>query len=142
MRLDVSVNMFVHQAITNKKITIFGGDQIRPNIHIMDLCRVFLFFLKKKNDPGFYNAGFENLKIIEIGNKIKKYLNCEIKTIKQTNDPRSYRQDSTKLLRAGFEPKFNVNFAIKELIENFKLKKIKVSKNFFRVKFMKKIFKK
>ena len=62
--------------------------------------------------------------------------------IKKSNDPRSYRQDSTKLLRAGFEPKFNVNFAIKELIENFKLKKIKVSKNLFRVKFMKKIFKK
>ena len=142
MRLDVSVNMFVHQAIKKKIITIFGGNQIRPNIHIIDLCRVFLFFLTKNQKPGFYNAGFENLKIIEVAKKIKNHLKCKIKIIKQTNDSRSYRQDSTKLLRLVFRPKFNVDYAIKELVHNFKLKKIKVSNNFFRVKFMKKIFNK
>lgn len=142
MRLDVTVNMFVHQAIKKKIITIFGGNQIRPNIHIIDLCKVFLFFLTENQKPGFYNAGFENLKIIEVANKIKKYLKCKIKIIKQTNDPRSYRQDSTKLLRLGFKPQFNVEYAIKELIYNFKSKKIKVSNNYFRVKLMKKLFKK
>ncbi len=141
MRLDVSVNMFVHQALFKKKITIFGGNQIRPNIHIIDLCRVFIFFIKKNLKTGFYNAGFENLKIYEIAKKISNYTNCKIKIIKETKDPRSYRQDSSKLLKEGFKPKFNVDVAIKELITCFKLKKIRVSQNFFRVKFMKKIFK-
>ena len=138
MRLDVSVNMFVHQALQKKIITIFGGNQIRPNIHIVDLCRVFTFFIKKNLKTGFYNAGFENLKIYEIAKKINNYTNCKIKVIKQIKDPRSYRQDSTKLLKTGFKPNFNVDIAIKELITCFKLKKIKISQNFFRVKFMKK----
>ena len=143
MRLDVSVNMFVYQAISKRIIKIFGGKQIRPNIHIIDLCRIFSLFLKKNLKPGFYNAGFENLKIIEIAKKIKNFTHCKIKVIKQTNDPRSYKQDSTKLLRTGFKPKFNVNYAIQELVNNFKEKKIKVSENFFRVKFIKKkLFKK
>ena len=74
----------------------------------------------------------------EIAKKINNYTNCKIKMTKQTKDPRSYRQDSSKLLKTGFKPKFNVDMAIKELITCFKLKKIKISQNFFRVKFMKK----
>jgi len=66
MRLDVSVNMFTFQALKFKSMTVFGGDQIRPNIHIQDLVNVYKHFILNSNLPGgFYNAGFENLKIID-----------------------------------------------------------------------------
>lgn len=137
MRFDVAVNMFIYQAFIKKKVTVLGGSQIRPNIHIMDLCRVFYFFLKNDFNPGNYNAGFENLKIIDIARKIKKYLIFKLSVKKKTNDPRSYRQDSSKLLKLGFKPKYNVEFAIKELVKKFQNKKIKIKKNFFRVNYMK-----
>ena len=142
MRLDVSVNMFVYQALFKKKINLLGGNQVRPNIHISDLCRVFVHFLKKKLETGAYNAGFENLKIKDLAKKISKQTNCKINYIKQTNDPRSYRQDSSKLLKTGFKPQYNVDYAINELIEKFRLKKIKISKKLFRVKYMKNFIKK
>ena len=72
MRLDVSVNLLSIQAL-QKKITIFGGKQKRPNIHISDLADVFILFLKKKVESGIYNAGFENMSILQIGKLIKKY---------------------------------------------------------------------
>ncbi len=137
MRFDVAVNMFIYQAFIKKKVTVLGGSQIRPNIHIMDLCRVFYFFLKNDFNPGNYNAGFENLKIIDIARKIKKYLIFKLSVKKKTNDPRSYRQDSSKLLKLGFKPNYNVEFAIKELVKKFQNKKIKIKKNFFRVNYMK-----
>jgi len=140
MRFDVSVNMFVYQAIKQKSIHVLGGQQIRPNIHIKDLCRVFLHFLKKKLKPGYYNAGFENLKIYEIAKKISKKIKCKIKVKKSTLDPRSYRQDSTKLLNTGFKPKYSVDYAIQELIDNFFSKNKKIDNRFFRVKHMKNIF--
>ena len=138
MRLDISVNMFVYQALIKKKIYVIGGNQVRPNIYISDLCRVFIHFLKKNLKPGAYNAGFENLKIKNLAKKISKKTNCKIIFIKKTNDPRSYRQDSTKLLKTRFKPKFNVDFAIDELIEKFRNNKIKVTKKLFRVGYMKK----
>ena len=85
---------------------------------------------------GFYNAGFENLSILEIANKISKKVNTKIKIIKNSNDPRSYRQDSSKLLRSGFVPKFGVDYAINELIEKFNSNKLKNNKNFYTVKTM------
>ena len=63
---------------------------------------------------GCYNAGFENISILEIARKVQKYINAEI-IIKESNDPRSYRQDSTKLLNTGFKPLYGVNDAIKEI---------------------------
>ncbi len=138
MRLDVAVNMLTFQALLNKQIKVFGGNQIRPNIHIKDLCRVFYLFIKNNLKPGFYNAGFENLSIINIAKKIKKHTGCNINIIKKTNDPRSYRQDSSKLNKIGFKPNYNVDYAIKELIQIFNQKKLKKKINYYRVNFMKK----
>ena len=56
---------------------------------------------------------------------------------KKTNDPRSYRQDSSKLLKLGFRPKYSVEYAIDELVKKCRNKKIKIKKNFFRVSYMK-----
>ena len=138
MRLDVAVNMLTFQALSEKKITILGGNQIRPNIHILDLCKLFILFTEKNYKPGCYNAGFENLKIINIAKKILKMIPCKIKVVKNNNDPRSYRQDSTKLYKIGFKPNYNVEYAIKELISVYKKKKLKKLKNYYRVEFMKK----
>ena len=120
-------------------MTIFGGSQIRPNIHIQDLTNVYKHFISNPNLPcGFYNAGFENLKITEIAKKISTIIPSKI-LIKKNIDPRSYRQNSDKLLSTGFVQKFSVNDAIKEIKEKYKSKKFRESSKCYTVKWMKKI---
>jgi len=139
MRLDVSVNMFAFQALKYKSITVFGGKQIRPNIHIQDLINVYKHFISNPNLPnGFYNAGFENLKIIDIAKKVSEIIPSKI-VIKKNIDVRSYRQNSTKLLSSGFVQKFSVIDAIKEIKEKYESKKFKESSKCYTVKWMKKI---
>ena len=121
MRLDISVNILTYQALKDKSIKVFGGKQIRPNINIKDMIRVYEFFLDKNlNIPsGFYNAGFENMSILEVANIIKKKLDTKI-NILESNDIRSYRLSSKKLLSLGFKPFFNVEDAINEIIYCYK----------------------
>ena len=139
MRLDVSVNMFAYQALKKKKITVFGGNQVRPNIHINDLSRVYQHFIKKNLNPGIYNAGFENLKISKIAQFVKNEIDCKIIKIKKTNDPRSYRQDSSKLISTGFFPLYDVKDAIREIKIECSKNKSLGGKKAFTVKWMKKI---
>ena len=139
MRLDVSVNMLTFQALKFKSMTVFGGEQIRPNIHIKDLINVYKHFILNQNLPsGFYNAGFENLKIIEIAKMIKKTISSNIQ-IKEGNDPRSYRQNSEKLLATGFKRLYSVKDAIKEIKEKYEKKEFIESEECYTVKWMKKI---
>lgn len=138
MRLDVSVNMLTYQALKFKKIKVFGGSQIRPNINIEDLTNIFIHFVENNLKSGVYNAGFENLSILEIAKKIKKKIKCEIKIL-PLNDIRSYRLDSTKLLKTGFKKKFSVNQAIDDIIKNFNLNKLKDDDNCYTVKKMKQL---
>ena len=85
MRLDLSVSMLTMQALTTGKITVFGGKQTRPNIHMNDMIGVYLHFLQLgQKATGIYNAGFENLTILELANKIKKHINTQI-FIKESN---------------------------------------------------------
>jgi len=140
LRLDVSVNLLTFQAIKKKIINVHGGSQIRPNIHIFDLTNVYKHFIDKPYlNSGCYNAGFENLSILEITKKIKKKTKCKITVSKNSNDPRSYRQCSDKLLKTGFIPKYGVDYAINELIKKFKLRNFKESEINYTVKWMKKI---
>ena len=139
MRLDVSVNMLTFQAIKNKKITVFGGNQTRPNIHIQDMVQVYLHFLNNRNiESGCYNAGFENIKIIEIAEMIQEIIKCEI-VITESNDPRSYRQDSSKLLATGFKSKFGVKQAILDILQATNNKSLNISESCYTVKWMKKL---
>ena len=138
MRYDISVNLLTLQAVKKKQITVLGGNQIRPNIHIKDMIRLYEFFLKKKISSGFYNAGFENMKIIDLAKMIQKKTNTKINLIK-SNDPRSYKQDSTKLLRLGFKVKYSVSDAIDEIISLNKRKPIKSNTSNYTVKWMKKL---
>ena len=119
MRLDVSVNMLTHQALANHEITVFGGEQVRPNIHIQDMARVYEHFLAHPDLPsGEYNAGFENISIGDVAQIIGAQCDASIK-VTPSNDPRSYRQNSGKLLETGFSPQFTVADAIAELSEAF-----------------------
>jgi nucleoside-diphosphate-sugar epimerase len=117
MRLDLSVNMLTMQALTNGRITVFGGDQTRPNIHVEDLVRVYLHFLEVGDGAtGIYNAGFENLSIMEIAERAADLIDAEI-VVTPSNDPRSYRLSSQKLLDTGFAPIKTVSDAMSEVIE-------------------------
>ena len=113
-RLDVAVNMLTLQALERGEITVFGGDQTRPNIHIKDLIRTYTHFLDSDCDPGIYNAGFENLSIGEIAERVQEAVPCKITTT-PSNDPRSYRLCSDKLLSTGFAPKHSVAEAMVDL---------------------------
>lgn len=138
MRLDVSVNMLTFQALKNKQITVFGGQQIRPNIHIQDMIRVYSHFIE--NEPniqsGNYNAGFENISIMDIAKMVTSKVSAEI-VVTESNDPRSYRLNSDKLLSTGFERKFSVNDAVEEVISLFNKGKIQDKDEFYTVKMMK-----
>ena len=139
MRLDLSVNMLAIQALKFKSMSIFGGNQVRPNIHIQDLANVYEHFIFNPNlSGGFYNAGFENLKIIEIAKKVAYIIPSEI-IVKNKHDPRTYRQNSDKLLLTGFKKKFSVSDAIKELKEKYENKKFIESDKCYTVKWMKEL---
>ena len=119
MRLDVSVNMLSYQALKNGRITVFGGDQTRPNIHIQDIADVYRHFLAHPEiESGCYNAGFENISILDIAEQVKSKIGAEI-VVSASNDPRSYRQDSSKLLATGFKPSHNIADAISEIADAF-----------------------
>jgi len=118
MRLDVSVNMLTVQALKNGRITVFGGDQTRPNIHIDDITDLYLFLLENPQVQGVYNAGFENISIMDIAKHVASNIDAEI-VVTPSNDPRSYRVNSDKLLAAGFKPKKCVGDAVKEIIEAY-----------------------
>ena len=116
MRLDVSVNLLTMQALSKGKITVFGGDQVRPNIHIDDITDLYLHLIDHPEITGVYNAGFENISIMDIAKIVTQYIPVEI-TVTPSNDPRSYRINSDKLLATGFRPRKTVNDAIREIIE-------------------------
>lgn len=136
MRFDVSVNMMTIQALTNKVMTVFGGDQVRPNIHIDDITDLYLFLLARPDIQGVYNAGFENISILQIAQTVQKYVGAEIQ-VTPSNDPRSYRLCSDKLLKTGFKPKKNVESAIQEIVTAFEMQQLKNEDRYYNLKAMK-----
>jgi nucleoside-diphosphate-sugar epimerase len=114
MRLDVAVNLLTVQALSRGEITVLGGVQVRPNIHIDDIAEVYLHLLAHPELRGVYNAGFENLSILEIAKMAAEQTGARI-VQHPSNDPRSYRVNSDRLLATGFRPRKNVRAAIQEL---------------------------
>lgn len=137
MRLDVSVNMLTMQALSKGKITVFGGTQVRPNIHIDDITDLYLFLLDNPQITGVFNAGFENISILDIAQMVTKYIPVEI-TVTESNDPRSYRVNSDKLLATGFKPKKKVEDAIREIIAQYQAGVLKDEDRNYNLKWMEK----
>jgi nucleoside-diphosphate-sugar epimerase len=135
MRLDVSVNMLTMQALARRRITVFGGQQTRPNIHIDDITDVYVFMLDHPQHRGIYNAGFENISIMDIAKQVTTHAEAEI-AVTESNDPRSYRVNSDKLLATGFRPKKTVGHAIREIIEKYHGGELQDEERFYNLKWM------
>jgi nucleoside-diphosphate-sugar epimerase len=135
MRLDVAVNLLTMQALKNGRITVLGGDQTRPNIHIDDITDLYIFLLDNPQHTGVYNAGFENISIIDIARLVAEHVKAEIE-IKPSNDPRSYRVNSDRLLATGFRPKKSVEDAIKEMVGLYRQGALKDEEHFHNLRWM------
>ena len=124
LRLDLTVNILTNHAVNNGKITVFGGDQMRPNIHINDMVDLYLHLLSlpaEKIDGGIYNAGYENLAVIKIAELVKETLSMDIEIeVTPTDDNRSYHVSSELMKRElGFIPKYTVEDAVRDLQSAF-----------------------
>ena len=103
------------------------------------MVRVYQHFIKNEEiESGFYNAGFENISILDIAKKVQKKIKSEI-VITSSNDPRSYRQNSDKLLATGFEQKYNIDNAIDEIISKYNSGDLRDEDIYYNIRIMKKI---
>jgi nucleoside-diphosphate-sugar epimerase len=129
LRLDLTVNILTNLAITNGKITVFGGEQLRPNLHVEDMTDLYLRLLEADDatvDGKIWNAGYHNLKVREIADMVRARVgeNVEI-VVTPTDDHRSYHVSSEKIHRElGFEAKRTVNDAIVDLKAAFEAGKV------------------
>ncbi len=117
MRLDLTVNILTNHAINKGKITVFGGEQKRPNLHIEDMTDLYLFLLKqpaKRVHKKVYNIGYENYKVREIAEIVRDTLGGDIQIVTTpTNDNRSYHVSSKKIKEElGFEARHTIEEAI------------------------------
>ncbi|WP_372522784.1 NAD-dependent epimerase/dehydratase family protein [Sulfuricaulis sp.] len=150
-RLDLSVNILTNHAINNNKITVFGGTQLRPNLHIQDMCDLYELLLELPDEKiagQTFNAGYQNLSIMEIAKIVRKVVKeefpekgeIEIVTT-PTDDIRSYHINSDKIARViGFRPKYTIEDAVRGLCKAFKAGKLPNSLTddiYFNVKRMK-----
>jgi nucleoside-diphosphate-sugar epimerase len=139
MRLDLSVNMLTMQALVNQRITVFGGDQTRPNIHLQDVIRVYHHFLEKgRTLTGIYNAGFENISILEIAQRVTRHIPAQV-VVTPSNDPRSYRLSSKKLLATGFAPRYTVEDGIRDVMAAYRDGRLRDEERCYNIKTMKKL---
>ncbi len=138
MRLDLMINILCFQALTKKEITILGGNQLRPYIHIKDMVNVYLHFLKRNLKSGAYNSSAGNLSVKKTAQKIKERIDNINVVKKKSNDPRSYRLSSEKLLKTGFKFSVTLKQGVDEIIDAFFNKKIKKTKESFSVNWVKK----
>jgi nucleoside-diphosphate-sugar epimerase len=119
-RLDTMVNSFAIQACQHGKIIVFGGSQVRPNVHMEDVCAAYIFMLENPKLTGVYNAAFENLTVMEIAQAVQREVSGSVEiAVAESNDVRSYRQCSDKLLSCGFEPVKSVKDGIQDVMRAY-----------------------
>jgi nucleoside-diphosphate-sugar epimerase len=135
MRLDLTVNLLTMHALSRGRITVFGGTQVRPNIHVDDLVDLYLFLMERRV-AGVYNAGFENLTVREIADLVASQVPAEV-TVTASDDPRSYRLSSKRLLATGFAPKRTVLTAVGELAAAYRSGRLTDDPRWHTVKWMK-----
>lgn len=153
LRLDLSVNILTNHAITNNKITVFGGSQLRPNLHVQDyadLCKLLLTAPSEKIANQIFNCGYQNMTIMEIAQMVKKVVEQEFSekapieiVTTPTDDNRSYHINSDKIKNVlGFTPKHTIEEAVRDLCRAFREGKIVDSfadDRFYNVRTLKKL---
>jgi len=148
LRLDLTVNMLTIQALVNKRITVFGGSQMRPNIHIEDMAEIYIRSLQypaSKIGGKIYNVGYENYTLLAIAKMIKKILgdrSIEI-VMSPSNDNRSYHISSKKIEKElGFVPKHSIEQAILDLklaYEQGKIPKALTDNKYYNIRVMQRL---
>ena len=130
-RFDLSVNILTNHAVNKGKITVFGGKQLRPNLHIQDYCdavKLLLVAPSEKIKNEIFNIGYQNMSIEEIAKVVKKVVEKEFTKFKEikiiyekSDDIRSYHINSEKIKSIlGFKPQRSIEMAVKELCLSFK----------------------
>lgn len=130
LRLDLSVNILTNHAVNKNRITVFGGSQLRPNLHVQDYCDTVELFLNapsEKVQNGIYNVGYQNMSLMEIAEMVKTVVEEEFPERKgldivttPTDDIRSYHINSSKIERElGFKPKHSIADAVRSLCQAF-----------------------
>lgn len=135
MRLDVVVNRYTMQALEHGMIKVMGGDQVRPHIHIEDMTDIYVWAALNPHVQGIFNAGFENISVIEIAQMVQEKVDCKIVKV-PSDDPRSYRLNSFRLLDCGFKPRYTVADAIDNMAWEYKIGNLKNEPNWYNVETM------
>ncbi len=146
-RLDVVVNILTNLAFHKREITIFGGSQLRPNIHIEDMANVYISVIEADDsliNGKIYNAGYENHTVLDLAKTVVEVIGSDVLLKKMTtNDLRSYHISSEKIKNElGFIPKKTIKDAVSDLrfaFENKLLSNTLENENYFNIKKMNKI---
>jgi nucleoside-diphosphate-sugar epimerase len=151
MRLDLSVNILTNLAVNNRRITVFGGSQKRPNLHIGDMSDLYVRLLElpgEKLAGDTFNAGYQNHTIADLAQMARRVVEAEMPekapieiATSATDDLRSYHVSSGKIAaKLGFKPARTVESAMRDLCHAFKAGKLPDSltdPRYFNVKTMK-----
>jgi nucleoside-diphosphate-sugar epimerase len=146
-RLDVVVNILSNLAYHKREISVFGGEQLRPNIHIEDITDVYLTVLKAPKElvaGKIYNVGEKNHSVQELAEIVKSVMGDDVKLVTtHSDDNRSYHVSSEKIAKElGFVPKWSIRNAVedlKEAFENNRLPNSLVDEKYFNIKRMQSI---
>ena len=129
LRLDLTVNILTNHAVNRREIKVFGGQQMRPNIHIEDVADLYVGALEWRDeaiDGKIFNVGYQNRRVIEIAEMVRGVVGKEVKIITtSTDDHRSYHISSEKIKKEiGFVPEHTIEDAVRDLVVAFQAAKI------------------
>lgn len=129
MRLDLAVNILTNLAVNKGVITVYGGAQMRPNLHIEDMVDAYLLMIeapKEKIAGQIFNVGKQNLSVARLAEIVRDIVSAEFKRpiaieTRPLHDPRSYQVNSDKIARVlGFVPRRTVEDAVHDLCNAFR----------------------
>jgi nucleoside-diphosphate-sugar epimerase len=131
-RFDLVVNILTNHAFNNKKMSVFGGDQLRPNIHIKDMIQAYMLVINSESSHvnfQTFNAGNNNMSVLKIAETVRDQFDTNIPIeVLETNDNRSYHVSSEKIKKSlNFQPVYEIRDAIKDILNAFKENKFKNS---------------
>ena len=123
-RFDLVVNILTNLAFNKREIKVFGGNQLRPNIHINDMVSAYLCMLQSPTNliaGEIFNVGYDNQSVNSIALLVKKVIGPDVKVVNvQSDDNRSYHISSEKIENVlGFKTKYKIEDAVLDLKEAF-----------------------